>query len=282
MRGSAPASRLRALPALVVVLLMLVPVDPAGAASKSRPATKAAALPVSQLARDGGLAGVLSELLPGLFGAPAPPPAPVTGPLAPSVVSTVTASTVKVTGVACGSRVAGSGFAADRDTVVTNAHVVAGVGAPQVERPDGRRLPAQVQVFDPDRDLAVLSVPGLGQQPLRMGSAVVGGAGAVFGHPQGRVPVEVSPAVVSRRVDAMIDNIYDQGPVRRQVLVLDSELEPGDSGAALVNESGDVVGVAFAISSWFRGRAFAVATEELSPVLAQPRNGPVSSGPCLR
>lgn len=282
VRGSAHASRLRALPALVVVLVLLVPAPPVGAAS--RPVERGAALPVSQLLVDGGLAGLLPGLLPGLFGdPPAPPPPSFAEAPASGVVATVAASTVKVSGVACGRRVSGSGFSAGGpDTVVTSAHVVAGVGTPEVLAPDGRRLAGQVQAFDPNRDLAVLAVPGLGQAPLGIGSATAGDKGAVFGHPQGQVPVEVSPARVVDKVDALVHNIYDQGPVPRQVLVLSSDLEPGDSGGALVNQSGAVVGVAFAVSAWFTGTAFAVASEELSPVLAQPRNGAVSTGPCIR
>jgi len=265
------------LPVVVLCLAFLVAAPPADAtAKKVRKAP--AALPGSQLVRDRGLADLLAGLLPNVLSAP--PPA-VAGPLAPAVVATVTASTVKVSGVACGVRIEGSGFSPAPDTIVTNAHVVAGVTSPQVLRPDGRRLPATVVAFDPDRDLAVLAVPGLGQQPLRLAAATVGGAGAVFGHPQGQVPVEVSPARVVRRVDALVDNIYDEGPVPRRILVLAAELEPGDSGAALVDESGAVVGVAFAISSWYRTTAFAVAGEEMASVLARPRTGRVGTGPCL-
>ncbi len=270
--------RVRVLPALVVVLFLLAPASPADAAGPKKVRKAPAALPGAQLARDSGLAGLLSGLLPGLVSPPAPP----IGPLAPAVAQTVMSSTVKVSGIACGALVEGSGFSPAHDTVVTSAHVVAGVARPEVLRPDGRRLAAQVQVFDPDRDLAVLGVPGLGQQPLGVAPAVVGGDGAVFGHPYGQVPVEVSPARVVRKVDALVGNIYDDGPVPRKVLVLSSQLDPGDSGAPLVNESGAVVGVAFAISSWRANTAFAVASEELVPVLAQPRAGPVASGPCLR
>jgi S1-C subfamily serine protease len=150
-----------------------------------------------------------------------------------------------------------------------------------VHRPDGRRLPARVEVFDPDRDLAVLAEARDGQQPLPIGSAVVGSSGAVFGHPRGQTAVEVSPAVVTRRVDAMVNDIYDERRVPRQVLVLASRLDPGDSGGPLVDGSGTVVGVAFAVSGWFRDTAFAVASEELVPVLARPRTGAVSTGACL-
>ena len=273
------AGRRGVVPVLVLCIGVLVATPAADAAAGTKVRKAPAALPSSQLVRDRGLSDLLAALLPSLF-APAPPPVAVS-PLAPGVVSTVTASTVKVSGVACGVLVEGSGFSPAPDTIVTNAHVVAGVRNAQVQRPDGRRLPATVAAFDPDRDLAVLTVPGLGQPSLPIGTATVGGSGAVFGHPGGQVPVEVSPARVERRVDALVGNIYDQGPVRREVLVLASELDPGDSGAPLVNQSGAVVGVAFAISSWSRGTAFAVAGEEMAPVLARPRTGAVSTGPCI-
>jgi S1-C subfamily serine protease len=48
-----------------------------------------------------------------------------------------------------------------------------------------------------------------------------------------------------------------------------------------VNGSGQVVGVAFAVANLRRSTAFAVASEEVTPVLAQPRAGAVSTGPCI-
>jgi S1-C subfamily serine protease len=198
-----------------------------------------------------------------------------------ALVSQVTASTVRVTSAACGARLTGSGFSPAPDTIVTNAHVVAGATRTEVLRPDGRSLPAQVQAFDPVRDLALLSVPGLGQPSLPLGSAAIGESAAVFGHPRGQTRVEVSPAVVLRRVNVDIGDIYERASTPRQILVLNSVLEPGDSGGPLVNGAGQVVGVAFAIANLRRATAFAIASEELAPVLAQPRNGPVSTGPCI-
>lgn len=146
-------------------------------------------------------------------------PAPQTGPppaasgLPPALLARVSASTVKVTGVACQRIQDGSGFAAGPDTIVTNAHVVAGErpGRTQVIRPDGRRLPASVVVFDPDRDLAVLRVTGLGQQPIGIGTGSVGSEGAVFGHPGGQEQVRAAPAAVRRRINA------GPGHLRRQL-----------------------------------------------------------------
>jgi S1-C subfamily serine protease len=165
--------------------------------------------------------------------------------------------------------------------IVTNAHVVAGNTATSVLRPDGKTLPAVVQVFDPKRDLAVLSVPGLGEPSLPVGSAATGETDAIFGHPQGQAAVRVLPATVTRHVTADIGDIYDQPGAVRQILVLNATLIPGDSGSALVNRAGQVVGVAFATASLRRATSFAVASEELAPVLAQPRGGAVSTGPCL-
>jgi S1-C subfamily serine protease len=224
-----------------------------------------------------GLLNLLSDLLAQLL--PTPLPAGFGPP--PALASRVTASTVRVNGTACGLRLAGSGFSLAPDTVVTNAHVVAGTTNTSVLRPDGRTLPAQVQVFDPNRDLAVLSVPGLGEAPLEVASAAAGETDAVFGHPRGQAPVDVEPAVVARRVTADIGDIYDRAAAVRQILVLNANLAPGDSGAPLVNGAGKVVGVAFGVASLRRSIAFAVASEEIAPVLAQPRTGPVSTGPCL-
>jgi S1-C subfamily serine protease len=218
----------------------------------------------------------LTDLLARLLAAP-----PAIPGAAPGLGSQVTASTVRVSGVACGFRLSGSGFSPAPDTIVTNAHVVAGTTSNQVLRPDGRTLPASVQVFDPVRDLAILSVPGLNEPSLPLGSAVVGENDAVFGHPLGQVPVEVSPAQVLRRVTADLGDIYERPATPRQLLILGSELAPGDSGAPLVNSTGKVVGIAFGVSNLRRSVAFAVASEELVPVLAQPRTGPVGTGPCI-
>ena len=251
---------------VLLALPLLATAGPATAATKS-PRPQPVAAPSNQVLTL--LSDLLARILPG-----APPAA---SPVAPGVA----AATVRVSGVACGVRLFGSGFSPAPETIVTNAHVVAGTTSPQVLRPDGRTLPAQVQVFDPVRDLAVLSVPGLGQPSLGLGTAVTGENAAIYGHPRGQAALEVSPARVLRRVNVDIGDIYDRPSAPRQILVLNSVLEPGDSGAPLVNSAGQVVGVAYAVANLRRATAFAVASEELAPVLAQPRTGPVSTGPCL-
>jgi S1-C subfamily serine protease len=214
-------------------------------------------------------------------------PAPITGPppettgIPPAILQQVAASTVKIEGEACRRIQEGSGFAAAPDTVVTNAHVVAGVSSPRVILPNGRSLRATVVVYDSDRDLAVLSVPGLGQSPLAVANGRAGQQGAVFGHPGGQDPLRIAPARINQRVSAVGRDLYDEHQTRRDVFILASDLQSGDSGGALVNQQGSVIGVAFAIAPDRPGTAYALASTELRAVLAAPRVNRVGTGRCL-
>ncbi len=230
-----------------------------------------------RLAGPAGAPYVFKGLIPALD--TGPPPAE--SGLSAQVVARVAASTVKVEGIACRFERDGSGFAVAPDLIVTNAHVVAGQQRTTVIRPDGRRLRAQVTVFDPARDLALLAVPGLGQAPLALASGKVGTTAAVFGHPRGQAALEVSPAAIRQQVNALGPDLYDLGVTRRVVFVLASELAPGDSGAALVDTDGNVVGVAFAISPDNAQTAYALSTSELRAVLAAERQARAPTGPCL-
>jgi len=190
---------------------------------------------------------------------------------------------VKVTGEACRRIQEGSGFAAIAavpDLIVTNAHVVAGEKAPRVETFGGKNLPATVVLFDTNRDLALLRVPGLSEQPLPVGKAKEGDTGAVYGHPGGG-PLRAAPAKISQELIAVGRDIYDRTDTRRSIFVLAAALRPGDSGAALVDKAGEVVGVAFAIAPDKPGVSYALTDKELAPVLAKGGTTAVSTGGCL-
>lgn len=94
-------------------------------------------------------------------------------------------SVLKVRGEnVCGRGVEGSGFLFQPDRLMTNAHVVAGVRDPQVIV-DGDEVDAKVVYYDPKRDIAVLSVPGLDLPYLRFDlDGEAGAAGAVLGFPE--------------------------------------------------------------------------------------------------
>ncbi|MCU1498320.1 MAG: hypothetical protein JWM47_2273 [Acidimicrobiales bacterium] len=207
-------------------------------------------------------------------------PPPASSGLSQELADRVIPSTVLVTGEACGQVQEGTGFVVGDDLVATNAHVVAGEDETAVETSDGRSHPGTVLAFDPDRDLAIVSVPGLDRPVLPLGAAAVGDRGAVFGHPGGG-PLRLAPFEVGERVDATGSDIYDREQVTRQVLVLAAALRPGDSGSALVSPDGDVVGVAFAIAPDRPGVSYALSTRELQAVLATVADRPVPTGSCL-
>jgi S1-C subfamily serine protease len=210
-------------------------------------------------------------------------PPPASSGLDASVVARVAASTVKVEGEACNRIQDGSGFAVAPDTIVTNAHVVAGepAGRTQVLRSDGRTLPATIVLFDPDRDLAMLRVPGLREATLPTAGGVVGQVGAVFGHPGGQDALAVAPAAIRQNVTAVGRNLYDTHSTRRDIFVLAATLHPGDSGGPLVSADGAVLGVAFAIAPDQPGTSYALTASVLGQVLGPPRSAPVATGSCL-
>lgn len=213
---------------------------------------------------------------------PAPdlgPPPSVTG-IPQAVVDAVVPSTVKVEGVACRRIQEGSGFVVAPGLVVTNAHVVAGESETVIQRSDGSEVRASVVAFDPRRDLAILSAPGLDRHPLALIDVSEGGVGAVFGYPGGGA-LRAAPFEVGRTVTATGTDIYDRERTERKVLILASNLAPGDSGAGLIDPQGRVVGVAFAIAPDKPGVAYALDIEELQPVLAGDLSQPVDTGPCL-
>lgn len=224
------------------------------------------------------------DRFPEVFDALEPAPDVGAPPAATGISAEVSArvveSTVKVEGVACDRLQDGSGFVVGDDLVVTNAHVVAGEESTEVERSDGTRVEAEVVAFDPERDLAVLSAPGLDRPALSVGDADEGDVGGVYGHPGGG-PLEISPYEIAQEVQARGSDIYDRNATERAVFLLATELAPGDSGSALVNGDGEVVGVAFAIAPDRDDVGYALTDAELRAVLDGDLSTPVDAGPCL-
>lgn len=208
---------------------------------------------------------------------------PVSDPLHTSVLDAAEASTVKVEGQACGRLQEGSGWTVRADLVVTNAHVVAGepVGQTEVVLPDGARKAATVVLYQPNVDLALLDVPGLGENPLPLATGVSGEKAAVLGHPNGQDALAVQPAAIADEVTALGENIYQTAKTSRDVFELAAVLSHGDSGAPLVSPQGRVLGTAFAIAADRRTTAYALTTKDLQPLLRLPRANAVSTGACV-
>ncbi len=209
-------------------------------------------------------------------------PPPTGDGLGAAVVETVRASVVRVESGACERIQDGTGFAVGTELVLTNAHVVAGAGRVEVSAGDGGDdLVATVVAFDPARDLALLTVPGLPGGGLPLREAAEGEVGGVFGHPAGG-PLEVSPARVDAIVAATGRDLYGRDATRREVLFLAAELAPGDSGGPLVAPGGEVIGIAFAVSPDEPQESYAISAPEIRAFLADSDAGtPAETGACL-
>lgn len=202
--------------------------------------------------------------------APSVGPPPGDPDLAAPGTQRATASVVRVETRGCQRRSSGSGFVVGTNLVVTNAHVVAGADAVLVHTPRGRPLDAAVVAFDADRDLALLEVDDLDLPTLGRGPATVPSQAIVIGHPGGQQSQRVAPVRIDRRREAVGRDVFDDRPASRRVLVLAADLEPGDSGAPVIDDDGRVIGVVFAVSPDRPTTAFALDHAELEGFLAQP------------
>lgn len=231
-----------------------------------------------------GLREVVEELaIPTVFSDPADAPtvtSPPTGsPLSAATADALAASVVRVSGVACGFIQQGSGFVVEAGLVATNAHVVAGHEFTEVEIPGLGSSVGQIVFFDPATDLALIAVPDLSAPPLSLVEPIEGEEGVVAGYTGGG-SLELSPYAFAERVRARGTDIYSRDEVERDVLVLATELAPGDSGSPVVNAEGAVVGMAFAVDPGREGVGYALSELELRSALAESRE-PTGAGSCV-
>lgn len=197
-------------------------------------------------------------------------------------------SVVRVSGPtpACGQGSTGSGFVYAPDRIATNAHVVAGMSQVRVVSSDGRSWGADVVAFNPDLDVAVLFVPGLGLTPLSPGRLADGDAAVIAGYPGGG-PLDLRSArVVTRTSESPVfsDNIYGQAVAPRDIFVVRGRVIPGNSGGPLLTRQGEYAGVVFASSQQYKKTGFALTNRTVNQTLAKAadRTIPVATGACSR
>ena len=192
------------------------------------------------------------------------------------------ASVVKIQGEGCGGTVFGSGFVADPGFVVTNAHVLAGIGSPEVVDGSGTYQATPV-AFDPDLDVAVLRVRGLGDPPLTLtgGTLPDNDAVAVLGFPGGG-PLVADNGVIIDHVTAEGRNIYNRGLIVRNIYEAQAAVEPGNSGGPLVAPDGSVAGIVFARSVSQSNVGYAIMIDEAKQLIQQAvqSDTPVGTGGC--
>ncbi len=158
------------------------------------------------------------------------------------------------------ARGSGSAVLVDADGIlVTNAHVVGDAGRGRAEFVDGTGVDVTVVGVDPLSDLAVLrarSTDGL-PTPARLADAdqlVVGQLVVAVGNPLG-LAGSVTAGVVSALGRALPTRSGRAGRVVEDVIQTDAALNPGNSGGALADSTGTVVGINTAVAGYGLGLA---------------------------
>ena len=179
----------------------------------------------------------------------------------------------RATSLGSGVIVSSEGF------VLTNHHVIEGADDIQLILADGRRLKARIQGVDPDSDLAVLKTEGEKMPSITLGnleSVHVGDVVLAIGNPFG-FGNTVTMGIVSAlgRSHLGINRFED-------FIQTDAAMNPGNSGGALVDTSGNLIGInstIFSQSGGSLGIGFAIPVSIARTVLEQIiKNGEVTRG----
>jgi hypothetical protein len=190
------------------------------------------------------------------------------------------AGVVKVLGTACGLGVQGSGWIAAPNTVVTNAHVVAGQDDTTVEGPDGTPRGAQALVFDARNDVAILRVEDLAGRVLpRRDDAPVGAAVSALGFPRDG-PYTATAGRLGPTRPVISEDAYGRGPVSRRMTALRGRIRSGNSGGPVGDSAGRVVATVFAATTSGPPGGYGVPDDIVENDLRRAR-GPIDTGPCV-
>jgi S1-C subfamily serine protease/uncharacterized membrane protein required for colicin V production len=215
----------------------------------------------------------------GVFlGPPAIVPPPDKGIAKDPDVVRASQSVVRVTGIACGLGVEGSGWVARRGLVVTNAHVVAGISQPRVDTVGGRAFAATVAAFDTANDVAVLRVPGLGARALALTEPERGAPVALVGYPENG-PLTRTPGRLAGTANVLSRDAYGRGPVRRQMTAIRGSVKPGNSGGPGIDAQGRVRTTVFARRPRETG-GYGIPADHVRRALAQVGSQPVATTDC--
>jgi len=172
---------------------------------------------------------------------------------------------------------AGSGVIVTADGyIVTNNHVIEDASEVEVTLNDNRKYKAEIIGADPSTDLAVLKIKESGLQPLPLGNSDdlrIGEWVLAVGNPF-NLTSTVTAGIVSakaRNINLLNDrNREDIVPIE-SFIQTDAAVNPGNSGGALVNVNGELVGINTAIASRtgsYAGYSFAVPVNLVQKVMA--------------
>jgi Do/DeqQ family serine protease len=172
------------------------------------------------------------------------------------------------------SRANGSGvILAEEGYIITNNHVVETAEEIRVTLNDRREFEARIVARDPNTDLAVLKIEAPDLKPVKMGNSddvKIGQWVLAVGN-----PFNLTSTVTAGIVSAKARNI---GILRRSAeysiesfIQTDAAVNPGNSGGALVNLNGELIGINTAIATetgFYAGYSFAIPSNLVRKVVS--------------
>ncbi len=164
----------------------------------------------------------------------------------------------------------GTGVVIDpRGYVITNYHVVEGVGEIQVATIDQKVVTAQLVAHDAKTDLAIIKIPTEHKLPaIRIGSSTdlmpgepVIAVGNAYGYEH-----TVTRGIISalhRTVQVSDEQKY------HDLIQTDASINPGNSGGPLLNIDGEMIGINVAVRVGAQGIGFAIPVDQVMDVAAR-------------
>ena len=163
--------------------------------------------------------------------------------VASTVGITISAETTSIYGYGYTYKATGSGFIiSDDGYILTNYHVIDGYQTVTVATYDQKTYDATVVGYDESSDIAVLKIEAENLVPVKMGdsnSLRVGETVYAIGNPLGELTFSLTKGIVS----ALSRNIQTGSGASIGLIQTDCAINSGNSGGALFNEQGEVIGI---------------------------------------
>ncbi len=174
-----------------------------------------------------------------------------------STVGITTSITTNYWGYQTTVPASGSGFIITEDGyILTNYHVIEDSNSVSVTTYDNRVFDAEIVGYDISNDIAVLKIDTEGLQPVKLGSSGdlrVGDTVIAIGNPLGELTFSLTLGVVS----ALNREVTLSSGTAMDLIQTDTAINSGNSGGALFNMQGEVVGITNAKYSSSGGRTSA-------------------------
>jgi len=159
--------------------------------------------------------------------------------------------------------------------IVTNNHVIENANEIEVILNDNSKYTAKLIGADPSTDIAVLKIEGENFQPISLGNSDdlrIGEWVLAVGNPF-NLTSTVTAGIVSakaRNINLLSDRTNPNVVPIESFIQTDAAVNPGNSGGALVNTRGELVGINTAIASQtgsYAGYSFAVPVNLVEKVM---------------